>query len=49
MRNPKRYDLEDHTLEFARRVRAIVKKKRKALALKATELMNVFGSILHGK
>ena len=26
MRNPKPYDLEDRTLEFARRVRAIVKK-----------------------
>ena len=26
MRNPKQYDLEDRTLEFAKRVRALVKK-----------------------
>ncbi len=30
--NPKRYDLEDRTFEFAERTRALVKKLRKSLA-----------------
>jgi len=30
--NPKRYDLEDRTLAFAKRVRVLVKKLRKTLA-----------------
>ncbi len=31
MRNPKQYDLEDRTLEFAKRVRALVKKLPKTI------------------
>jgi four helix bundle protein len=31
MRNPKQYDLEDRTLEFAKRVRALVKKLPRAI------------------
>ena len=32
IQNPKRYDLEDRTLAFAKRVRAFVKKLRKTIA-----------------
>ena len=45
--NSKRYDLEDRTLEFARRVRAFVKKLPKTLANieDSRQLVNASGSV----
>ena len=45
--NSKKYDLEDRTFEFARRVRAFVKKLPKSLANKeeSRQLINASGSV----
>jgi hypothetical protein len=57
IQNSKQYDLEDHTLAFAKRVRGLVKRlpktlvnvangDRQDLEREASELTSIFGSIL---